>query len=95
MSGTTPSEPNHGARSLDALVLPRRLGVLFSQAKQELHLLNPTAAVIWSLLEEEAMNPRSLSRCKKVTGWTSNAAGNLFPRRSRNGAKDSLATPPA
>jgi hypothetical protein len=27
-------------------------GVLFSPATQELHLLNPTAAVIWSLLEE-------------------------------------------
>jgi len=28
------------------------VGVLFSQATQELHLLNPTAALIWSLLEE-------------------------------------------
>lgn len=28
------------------------VGVLFSQATQELHLLNPAAAVIWSLLEE-------------------------------------------
>ena len=27
-------------------------GVLFSEATQELHLLNPTATVIWSLLEE-------------------------------------------
>lgn len=32
-------------------------GVLFSQASQELHLLNPTATVIWSLLEEGLDEP--------------------------------------
>jgi hypothetical protein len=32
-------------------------GVLFSEASQELHLLNPTAAVIWSLLEEGCDEP--------------------------------------
>src|SRR5829696_6969739 len=37
-------------------------GVLFSEAMQELHLLNPTAALIWSLLEE-GQDAHAISAC--------------------------------
>ena len=44
------------------------VGVLFSQATQELHLLNPTAAVIWSLLEEGNDEPAIVDALRGTYG---------------------------
>jgi hypothetical protein len=43
-------------------------GVLFSEAGQELHLLNPTAAVIWSLLEEGCDEPAIITALQETHG---------------------------
>ena len=42
------------------------VGVLFSETRQELHLLNPMATLIWSLFEEDhdeaAIKPAELAK---------------------------------
>ncbi len=43
-------------------------GILFSEATQELHLLNTTAAVIWSLLEEGHDAPATSAALRQMYG---------------------------
>jgi len=43
-------------------------GVLFSEARQELHLLNPMATVIWSLLEEGGDEPGIVAALRESHG---------------------------
>jgi hypothetical protein len=52
-------------------------GVLFSEARQELHLLNPTAAIIWSLLEEGNDEPGIVARLCDLCG-VDEATGRRF-----------------
>ena len=42
-------------------------GVLFSQPRQELHLLNTTATLIWSLMEEDGDEPAIVSALMRET----------------------------